>query len=300
MIFYKSVASGNDFLHVNMEEVPSDSHAKGELARMMCDRHTGPGADGVIFYKLNKSSVQFEIYNSDGGEAELSGNGMAGLTALMLYLGLFDQTVAMETKVGPRIHTLVHRQGNRFRLNIQIGPPDFNALHFFPFLVEGVSQYRCGEIDFYPVSVGNPHSVVILPSDPGNEMLEEIGSRMEPAEIFPHNTNVELVVPEIADTSSGMVADYDAGQGFRIYFYERGVGRTLASSTGSAAVFAVLQKLGLLQQCLTIPAITTSPPSEIPKSVKITGKNDIFIENSVEIVYKGVYIKNQEKKGNNN
>jgi len=290
MIFYKSVASGNDFLHIDMEDFSIESPHKGELARRMCNRHTGPGADGVIYYKLKGQSVQFEIFNCDGSEAELSGNGMGGLAALMFYLERFRETAQMETKVGPRTHTLLQRLENSFRMNIQIGPADFNALNFFPFLEEGVDAYECGGTMFYPVSVGNPHAVVLLKEDPGDEELERTGAMLEQALMFPHKVNVEFVLP-----LDGSEPDYEKGDGFRIYFYERGVGRTLASSTGSAAVFAVLQKLLLLRRSLTIPAPTFETSSQTLKSIKITGKKDIFIENYVEIVYKGVYLKNQKK-----
>lgn len=287
MIFYKSVASGNDFLQINIEDFAAQSLTKGELALQMCNRHTGPGADGVVYYRIDPAlRISFEIFNCDGSEAELSGNGMGGLAALMFFLEHCSQTAEMETKVGRRTHTLLHRDRNRFRLNIHIGPPDFNALTFFPFLKEGVDAYQCNGITFYPVSVGNPHVVVIkeehMEDEELGEALGSIGAMLEQADIFPHKTNVEIVLPHPGRTPG-------------IFFYERGVGRTLASSTGSAAVFAVLRKLGRIEKNLIIPSISSETNSQSPKTIKITGKNNIFIENSVEIVYKGVYIKNHKK-----
>jgi len=306
MIFYKTVASGNDFLHINMADYiahysgagipePSGVH-RGPLVRELCSRHTGAGADGTVFYSLpsapSQEVVTFEIFNRDGSEAELSGNGMAGLAALLFFLGKFSHQVTFATRVGRRTHTLLHQSGNLCRLTIEIGAPDFEAGHFFPFLKKEQAAYSCAGITFYPVSVGNPHVVVRLDAETPDHELEKIGGCLEQHAMFPHKTNVEFVVP----VGTG-ATDYEQGRGFRVYFYERGVGRTLASSTGSAAVFAVLQKLGLLQHTLRIPPApaTILPRSSIsmektPPFTKISGKDNIFIESSAKIVYNGIYL----------
>lgn len=111
-----------------------------------------------------------------------------------------------------------------------------------------------------------------------------MGMLLEKAEIFPSGTNVELVVP----TGTGRV-NYETGDHFRTFFYERGVGPTQSSSTGSAAVFAVLRKLSLINQCLTIP-IDSQCPGCPGDAIKIVGKQTVYIENSTEIVYKGIYL----------
>ncbi len=291
MIFYKSVASGNDFLHVDTREFQAYVKAitanagvtpgKGSLVERLCRRHTGAGADGLVYYTITPSAVKFEIFNQDGNEAELSGNGMGGLAALMFYLELFLDRVTLDTRVGRRTHTLLSRHGNCFRINIEIGPPDFAATHFFPFLEKDKDKYKLeyqyNGLTFYPVSVGNPHVVVIPAKHMEDNELEMLGRQLESAEIFPHKTNVEFVMA----AGQGPVC-YETGANVRLFFYERGVGRTLASSTGSAAVFAVLQKLGKLTDRLIITGQNQG------EKVIISGKENIYIENSVEIVYKGV------------
>jgi diaminopimelate epimerase len=307
MIFYKTVSSGNDFIHVNMGDAGdvgdlglADNIKKGELAQQLCQRQTSIGADGMVFYKDKNAgettfwSADFEIYNRDGSEAELSGNGMAGLAALLFYLNkpnrkithnLHNQVI-LNTKVGKkRINCLYHKD-NRYQLKVEIGVPDFRSRRFFPFLEKEKNKpgYDYQGTTFYPVSLGNPHAVVVLEDTAPEKELVRLGMLLEKAEIFPSGANIELVVP----TGTGRV-NYERGEHFRIFFYERGVGPTKSSSTGSAAVFAVLRKLGLINQCLviTINSQCRGCPGE---TIKIFGKQAVYIENFTEIVYKGVYL----------
>jgi diaminopimelate epimerase len=347
VIFYKTVSCGNDFILIDRDEYQSAVSpliTKGQLAQRICSRHTGAGADGVVFYKISPGTpgtpgttpVDFEIFNQDGSEAELSGNGMAGLSALFFYLNQSgDQDyVVLNTKAGPKRNTCLQREKNKFRLKIEIGTANFQNHDFFPFLsisrkslhtkqafemtppkerhqsdrewvggatpfemtppkerhqadrewVGGATPFemtppkeRYQGITFYPVSVGNPHAVVLVEEDIAADRAGQIGQMLEGAPIFPYKTNVELVLP-----TGGEPVDYEKGENFRVFFYERGVGQTRSSSTGSAAVFAVLQKLNLITHTLTIPY-----PDDC---IKISGKNKIYIENYTEIVYKGVYI----------
>jgi diaminopimelate epimerase len=284
VIFYKTVSCGNDFILIDVDEYQSAAAAgitKGQLAKKICTRHTGVGADGVVFYKISRDTepVDFEIFNQDGSEAELSGNGMAGLSALFFYLHQTgDQDhVVLNTKVGPKRNTCLHREKNKFRLKIEIGTANFQDHNFFPFLSKSRKSMQYNGITFYPVSVGNPHAVVLVEEEISKDQPGQIGQMLEGAPIFPYKTNVELVLPTGVEP-----VDYENGENFRVFFYERGVGQTLSSSTGSAAVFAVLQKLNLITHTLTIPY-----PHE---KIKISGKNKIHIENYTEIVYKGVYL----------
>jgi diaminopimelate epimerase len=110
--------------------------------------------------------------------------------------------------------------------------------------------------------------VVLLDKELPDETLNQMGELLENANIFPQKTNVELVF-------------YKNEENCRLFYYERGVGRTLSSSTGSAAVFAVLQKLKFIQNRLFI----NTPEGKI----KIYGKRTVYIENFSKIVYKGIY-----------
>lgn len=286
MIFYKTVSAGNDFLHVAVEDLAEfvrttpgralgvtdmSKTSKGRLAECLCQRQAGAGADGVTFYSVSKKEVLFEIFNRDGSEAELSGNGMAGVSALMFYQGKFKDRLVLNTRTGPKTHFLLAQDGANFKLKIEIGSPDFHNATFFPFLESGKVAYTHENVQFHPVSVGNPHVTVLLEKELPDEDLERIGKKLEGASIFPNRTNVELVF-------------FRDPEDCRVFYYERGVGRTVSSSTGSAAVFAVLQKLQLIraQENLTI----ATPAGKI----KIFGNGSIGIENYSKIVYKGFFI----------
>lgn len=296
MIFYKTVASGNDFIHVNLDEWKNEGFSlenpssKSLLARQLCLRHAGAGADGVVFYKLHpqKRSVEFRIFNCDGGEAELSGNGMGGLTALLYYLGYFKDSITFETLSGEKINRYLHHQENNYRLKIDIGLPNFYNKKFFPFIEANRYEYRWSEIEetgenivFHPVSVGNPHVVVIYEEMVDDFKLEKMGKSLESANIFPFKTNVEIIVPLAKEVG---IKDYENGEKFKIYFYERGVGPTLSSSTGSSAAYSVLRN--------RIPGLKKiTIPSGIPEErIIVSGGENIYIESTTAIIYKGVYL----------
>ncbi len=270
MIFYKTVSAGNDFIQVDLgDEALRGLPDKEKLTIDLCHPKNGPGADGVIFRRVSKETVQFSIYNRDGTEAELSGNGMAGCAAVLFYNQERHGSATLDTKVGKRTISLNEQNGNHFRLNVEIGIPDFQNRDLFPFLENNRLDYLLDGISFYPVSVGNPHSVVLLEKEFPEEELIRIGAMMERSPIFPKRVNVEFVT-QIRDGKC------------KAFFFERGVGPTGSSSTGSSAVFAVLQKKGLITDRLSIDT-----PMGI---VKISGTDVIYVENYTEIVYKGIYL----------
>jgi len=287
MIFYKTVTCGNDFLHIDQkvfETSRTGGLKRSELSQRLCCRNEGAGADGVVFYNTTHApeKIGFEIFNRDGSKAELSGNGMAGLTALLLYQNATNKNhILLETPTGLKKHFLLNRDNNNFHLKIEIGCPDFTNLNFFPFLKKNKKSYRYKNIEFYPVSIGNPHVVVLEehPFEGKTERLKELGEMLEAAEIFPYRTNVEFIIPG----KSGPV-DYRRGENFQVFFYERGVGPTVSSSTGSAAIFALLREIGHIEDSLILKI------PQVGDSLKLTGKSEIYIESYTKIVYKGIYL----------
>lgn len=277
MIFFKASSFGNDFLVVGREGIPPGTDA-GELARRICDAHDGVGADGVVFHgparaaapgKAGRGSLaaRFEIYNRDGGRAELSGNGMAALAAVLLRRRPTGSPLLLRTGIGSRRLRLLERHGPLFRFDVEIGRPDFARRASFPFLSKGQDGYRAAETEFYPVSVGNPHAVVLCRRLPGVARLEALGRKLERHPMFPGGVNVEFVQP--------------GGPSCRVYFYERGVGPTRASSTGSAAVFAVLRRLGLAGEQLQV--------EHEPEPIRLDWRDGIHIGIVTRLICKGDY-----------
>jgi diaminopimelate epimerase len=291
MIFYKTVSAGNDFIHVDINAIKThqsfknESHFKSNLARGLCDRQFGAGADGVIFYEIQANSVDFTISNNDGIEAEISGNGMAGISALLFYLNHFTDHIILNTKVGKKSIKFLNQKKNSIFLRIEIGEADFFNHSFFPFLKKDKYVYNFNSIEFFPVSVGNPHVVVLLENNPSEEELLRLGKMLENADIFPQRTNVEFVIRmrnNLKPIPNSCFLKNEKDEEFQLFYYERGVGRTLSSSTGNAAIFSVLKRLDFFKQEITIQT-----PFE---KILISGKTKIFIENSTKIVYKGIFL----------
>ncbi len=266
MTFYKTSSFGNDFIEIEVGELPPGD--REALVRAICDRQRGVGADGVVFYRPERGDWHFEIFNRDGGAAELSGNGMAGLAAVLFQRRAARSPLTLHAAIGPRRIVLVKRQGPLFQLDVEIGLPDFAARDFFPFLKRGPGPYRAAGVEFHPVAVGNPHAVVLCRKLPSIARLAALGRKLEGNSLFPKRVNVEFVQPCGTDRC-------------RVFFYERGVGPTQASSTGSAAVFAVLRRLGLAGDRLTVECG--------PESIGAIWEKGIFIQNRTRLVCRGEY-----------
>jgi diaminopimelate epimerase len=219
--FVKAHACGNDFLILD-ETVARRNHAA--LARKLCDRNHSIGADGIEFLDRRPDGTLFiRLFNSDGSEAELSGNGTRCVAAwLAATEGL--QQVTLETHGGPRTCEVIEANDPSFVIRSDMGIP-----RVMPRIIDipGI-----GHIPGAMVNVGNPHFVVFVdpatdPNNPGDFNAhglpwQQLGERIATSPLFPHGTNVEFVrilsPTEIA---------------FRIY--ERGCGPTTSSGTGTCA-----------------------------------------------------------------
>ena len=282
MIFYKTSSFGNDFIEIDLRDLPAGAGDragckagiplgdKGALAEAICDRQRGVGADGVVFFRIENEKIFFEIFNRDGGAAELSGNGMAGLAAVLFQRRLASSPLILHAAIGRRQVDLLARRGPVFQLMVEIGRPDFSDRRFFPFLQDKQDRYAADGLEFYPVAVGNPHAVVICLDALTPERLESLGKKLESHPLFPKRVNVEFVYCRDAENC-------------RVFFYERGVGPTLASSTGSAAVFAVLRHLGKLGDHLAIDCGA--------EKIRVSWKQGIFIHNFTRLVCRGDYFR---------
>jgi len=268
MIFYKTSSFGNDFIEIDRRDLPAGAKDKGVLAGEICDRQRGVGADGVVFYRVENKKFHFEIFNRDGGEAELSGNGMAGLAAVLFQRRLASSPLLLHAAIGRRQVDLLARRGPVFQFNLEIGQPDFSNRKFFPFLRDKQDNYVIDGLEFYPVSVGNPHAVVLCRDWPDPGRLAALGKKLESHPMFPGRVNVEFV-------------HFSGAENCRVFFYERGVGPTLASSTGSAAVFAVLRRLGKVHDRLAIDCGA--------EKIAVSWNRGIFIHNVTRLVCRGNY-----------
>jgi diaminopimelate epimerase len=220
--FVKAHACGNDFLIVE-EADAGGRHAA--LAKRLCARTTGLGADGVEFLERRAGGgFYLRLFNADGSEAELSGNGTRCVAAwLAMSEGL--QEVALGTHGGVRRCRVVEAEGERYLIESGMGVPRVTARTIE---VDGV-----GEVTGAEVNVGNPHFVVFVEGeDFGAHGMtwQELGARIGASPLFAQGTNVEFVRVR----SVGEI-------GFRIY--ERGCGPTMSSGTGTCAASAAAMTL---------------------------------------------------------
>jgi diaminopimelate epimerase len=221
--FVKAHACGNDFL-VMEEKLSQGKHAA--MAQKLCARHTGIGADGIEFLdRRADGSLFLRLFNSDGSEAELSGNGTRCVAAwLAASEGL--QQVELGTHGGVRRCKVMQRTGDEWWIESAMGVP-----RVMPRTIEiaGVE----GPIEGAMVNVGNPH-FVIFPEreDFGSHGMswQELGAKISVDPLFRFGTNVEFVRVLGGDRIA-----------FRIY--ERGCGPTTSSGTGTCASSAAAVRL---------------------------------------------------------
>ena len=216
--FTKAHGAGNDFLLSWSDQVPAGDLAS--LARAICNRHTGIGADGWMLVQ----GTTIRLFNADGSEAEISGNGTRCAAALLLDSGRAKGDITITTGAGPKHLRLIDRKGRRFLFEMDMGQPVF-LQHQVRFLL----PLRHGAQEVTILDVGNPQCVVFVDRFPPD--WPAVGAEIEAHPHFPKRTNVSFVRPVDQHTIEAR-------------FYERGAGVTLSSGTGStgAAVAAILRE----------------------------------------------------------
>jgi diaminopimelate epimerase len=210
MKLIKSHAFGNDFLLVDAGELPA-SGDDAAVARGVCDRHRGIGADGLLIFTARAGQVSMRLLNADGSRSEISGNGLRCLAAWLAHTGSQGEVV-VDTEAGCKRLQLLARRSNRYTFSAAMGEPEQIALERID--VGGV------EVEAVTLRVGNPQCVVL--GEVTVERLHTLASALAVHPRFPEGTNVELATVESPDR-------------VRILIWERGVGPTEASGTGACA-----------------------------------------------------------------
>ncbi len=228
MRFEKWQALGNDYLIVEAGELPWGLTAA--RVRLICDPHFGIGSDGVLLLSRNEDPAyvaQLRIFNPDGSEAELSGN---GAREAILYLRRHDwtseDTFSILTAAGPVTPTITSER----TCSVEMGRASTVSKDFPSGDADGRGTVESAgrEWDFQHVSIGNPQCAIVVSEELEELDLGTIGPGIEGNELFPNRTNVSFLRIE--------------GSRVRARIFERGVGETLSSGTGAsgAAVTAFL------------------------------------------------------------
>ncbi len=225
----KMQGCGNDFVIIDYEEYEKTQMPMDELAKKVCNRNFGVGADGMIIPDTNtdQTDIGWYFYNSDGSIAQMCGNGMRCFAKYVFDKGLVDKKEFSVMTGAGVIKPQLLEDGN---VKVNMGTPILEDAKI-PFNGERKLNALDREFDITPVSMGNPHCVIIGDDDP-MEMALKYGPEIEKHKFFPEKTNTEFV-KILSRTEIDM----------RVF--ERGCGITLACGTGACAsvVACVLNNL---------------------------------------------------------
>jgi len=283
MRFSKLQATGNDFILVDARIKTAEWP---RLAQAMCDRHFGVGADGLMLVQNSTSAdLKMRLFNSDGSEAEVSGNGLGCFAKYAIEKGLVgnlplgaepgDLRLSVETLSGVRkVEACV--SGNKVsRVEVNMGSPRFQPEQIpaqikvdiipvlnYPLAIDGRELTLC------LVSMGNPHAVTFLSQPVADFPLDEIGPKVAMHPVFPQRTNFE-------------VARVLNRRKIEARVWERGVGETLACGSGASAIAVTARLLDYADNEVDIILAGG------PLTVSWDGVGEVLLSGPVEEVFAG-------------
>ena len=268
MKFSKWQGLGNHYIVLHRQEVSFD--LTPERVRLICDRNRGIGADGILLVGPQTGPERFllQIFNPDGSEAEMCGNGVRMVARKLRMEGSIDSdTVVLETKAGEIVPRII----DDYQVRVDMGLARFGGEKLAYFTGDAVDeslQVAGRSFAFTFVDVGNPHAVVRSPWPLELVPLHEIGPMIETHKYFPARANVEFA--EVLDQHTA-----------RIRVWERGVGETWACGTGATATAVALVRLGLCSSPITV---------ELPGGQLLVEVQDdwrVFMTGPAEEIYHG-------------
>ena len=255
--FTKAHGAKNDFLLTWQSDAP-----KGDLptiARAICGRHTGVGADGWMLVSPatdSEAEGSIQLYNSDGSIAEISGNGTRCAAAFLIRHGVTADVVRIRTGAGIKTLRTLRHTGLLFEFEMNMGHPQVIAPRF-------ALPLSTGPRDVTLLDVGNPQCAVPVANFDFD--WRKMGAEIESHPHFPNRTNVSFILP------------IDRHR-IDVRFYERGAGETMSSGTGStgAAVAAALR--GMAESSVEVLTPAGSLHLRVDGDVYLTGPAEIVAE----------------------
>jgi len=253
--FVKANACGNDFLIIEAALAPPDI---ADFSRRICDRHTGVGADGVEWLSpVAGADIQARLINADGSEAEISGNGTRCVAAYLCSRQPLGKVI-VATGAGPKTCSLASHRETQYEFEIAMGEPHVEEMLAL--------KVRDKPVKGIPVSMGNPHYVVFV-----NEFASDwqvFGAAIQHHPYFTQGVNVEFVIVKYA-------------QNIDVRFFERGVGETQSSGTGSCAAAVASITSGWAQPPVRVHAQGGT------QTVRWDGQ--VFLRGSAQLICRGEF-----------
>jgi len=279
MRFVKMHGTGNDFVLLRVQGAEQDW---SDLAQAMCDRHYGIGADGLILVlPSSRADVGMRMFNPDGSEAEMCGNGLRCVVKYAVDEGLArprDGGISVETAVGVLSAQVFGEKGAVERVRVSMGVPRF-APQEIPVLAEAEPPVKDLPLDIEGqrlavtcVSMGNPHAVHFVERPVAEFPLESIGPKVEHHPLFPQRVNFEVVRVLGRERMEARV-------------WERGAGITLACGSGACAAVVAAHLQGLVGERVDI----TLPGGRLV--VEWDGAGECYLMGAVELVFVGEWRK---------
>lgn len=232
MMFFKMQGLGNDYVYIDCTNKKEPIDVKN-LSKKLTDRHFGIGSDGLILLcKSNIADLKMRMFNKDGTEAQMCGNGIRCVAKLAYELGLIErETATIETLSGIKSLKLNINKGKVNNVEVDMGEPILipekipiiknESVRIEDKKIKAKFKINKKEFEFTCVSIGNPHAVTFV-KDLSKIEINKYGPIFENLNIFPEKTNVEFV--EIVDKDN-----------IKMRVWERGTGETLACGTGACS-----------------------------------------------------------------
>lgn len=278
--FTKLHGLGNDFIVTYGRSLHADL---GQFARAICDRHTGVGADGLLVVLKTRNTshhARVRFFNADGSEAEMSGNGIRCAGAFLMRENPRRKTLRIETAAGVKELEISSGQGRakqgKWNFRVNMGRPILDPITIpfvagkHPVPVVGFPiRTASGILAATVTSMGNPHCSIFVENFSSIPWLE-VGREIEHNPLFPNRTNVEF----IKVISKGEI---------EVRYWERGVGQTMSSGTGScgAAVASILN--GFTRREVKVRTLAGTLEVSWPRD------KEIFLTGPVELIAEGTY-----------
>jgi diaminopimelate epimerase len=270
--FRKYHGLGNDYLVIDPNI--HDLDLTPDTIRLICDRNFGIGADGILYGPIeSEDSLSLRIFNSDGSEAEKSGNGLRIFAKYLFENKYMDnKNFSIETPGGIVEAYIEDESGNLIKINM--GKATFQSSKV-PVkgrereVVNEELQINGVKYKVTCLSVGNPHCVIQM-DEVTEQKAKELGPKVENHNMFPNRINMQLL--KVIDRAN-----------IEIRIWERGAGYTLASGSSSCAAAGAAYKLGMVDKKINVKM----PGGEL--FVEINEKEDIYLTGAVEGVFDGCF-----------
>ncbi|WP_195947221.1 diaminopimelate epimerase [Paraclostridium bifermentans] len=276
MNFWKLHGVGNDFIAIDGRFDNKDSNGYSDLAKKVCHRRFGVGADGLLVVKTSDiSDVEMVYYNSDGSRANMCGNGLRCFCKFVYDNNIVKDTeFSVYTLDGIKKISLNIESEKKYTIRVNMGKPNFNPKNIpvntnKEVFIKEKLLIDNKEVEVSSILMGVPHTIVFV-----DELIKEdiykYGKLIEENEIFPNKTNVNFVKVDDKDN-------------IHVYTWERGCGYTLGCGTGMTASVILANYLGKTNEIVNVKSEGGSVRIELLDDVYMIGNAVKICEGTLEV-----------------